>query len=187
MLKLIRIVVTILIVMLIGLPHQAAAEMPDPTGPPAPLNEQIIRIPGDDPPAVTLEVTIFHPDGNGPFPLVIMNHGASNASLGHRRTRYRFTNSAFYFLSRGYAVALPMMRVSPHPAANYIISVVTLWRLVPLMLATSEPLFDFLVRTRASTPSGSSLPARALVDGIRWQRARSTCQTSRGWSILMAA
>jgi hypothetical protein len=45
----------------------------------APLNETVIRVPVDDSPAVTLEVTILHPSGNGPFPLAIMNHGANNA------------------------------------------------------------------------------------------------------------
>ena len=74
------------------------------------LNEQVIRIPTEDPPVVTLEVTIMHPNGPGPFPLAIMNHGASNISSEHRGNRYHLTNAAFYFLSRGYAVALPMMR-----------------------------------------------------------------------------
>jgi dienelactone hydrolase len=75
-----------------------------------PLNEQVIRVPGEDPPAVTLQVTVLRPDGDGPFPLAIMNHGATEVSAGHRGERYRLTNAAFYFLSRGYAVALPMMR-----------------------------------------------------------------------------
>jgi dienelactone hydrolase len=52
----------------------------------------------------------MHPNGDGPFPLAIMNHGATEVSTGHRGERYRLTNAAFYFLSRGYAVALPMMR-----------------------------------------------------------------------------
>jgi dienelactone hydrolase len=75
-----------------------------------PLNEQVIRIPGEGLPTATLEVTIFHPEGNGPFPLAIMNHGATAISSANRGERYRLTNAAFYFLSRGYAVALPMMR-----------------------------------------------------------------------------
>jgi dienelactone hydrolase len=74
------------------------------------LNEQVIRIPTEAPPVVTLEVTVMHPNGPGPFPLAIMNHGASNISSGNRGDRYHLTNTAFYFLSRGYAVALPMMR-----------------------------------------------------------------------------
>jgi dienelactone hydrolase len=75
-----------------------------------PLNEQVIRIPVQDHPSVALEVTIMHTSGDGPFPLVIMNHGATNVSSDHRGQRYHLTNAAFYFLSRGYAVALPMMR-----------------------------------------------------------------------------
>src|SRR6185437_2764442 len=43
-------------------------------------------------------------------PLVVMNHGANNASFGNRGKRYRLSNATFYFLSRGYAVAMPMMR-----------------------------------------------------------------------------
>jgi dienelactone hydrolase len=89
-----------------------ADEAADPAPPPnASLNEQVIRIPGgEDPPAVTLQTTIMHPDGTGPFPLVIMNHGATHVSMGNRGRRIYLSNAAFYFLSRGYAVASPMMR-----------------------------------------------------------------------------
>jgi dienelactone hydrolase len=76
----------------------------------SPLNEEVIRIPGEAPPAVTLQVTIMHPDGPGPYPLAIMNHGATGRAIVERGERYRLSNSTFYFLSRGYAVALPMMR-----------------------------------------------------------------------------
>ncbi len=65
---------------------------------------------GDPARPVTLEVTLFTPPGPGPFPLAVMNHGATNASAANRGERYHFTISAYYFLSRGYAVALPMMR-----------------------------------------------------------------------------
>jgi dienelactone hydrolase len=88
----------------------ATADSPDLKVPNAPLNEQVLRIPGEDPPAVTLQVTTFRPDGDGPFPLAVLNHGATAVSAGHRGDRYRLTYTAFYFLSRGYAVALPMMR-----------------------------------------------------------------------------
>lgn len=78
--------------------------------PDAPLHEQVLHIPGDRDNPVTLEVTVYTPPGNGPFPLAVMNHGATKASASNRGSRYRFTFSAYYFLSRGYAVALPMMR-----------------------------------------------------------------------------
>ena len=78
--------------------------------PAAPVHEQVLTLPGDPSRPVTLEVTLFEPSGPGPFPLAVMNHGATNASGVNRGDRYRFTVSAYYFLSRGYAVALPMMR-----------------------------------------------------------------------------
>jgi dienelactone hydrolase len=75
------------------------SEWDPPVG--AALNETVLRIPTEVPPVVTMEVTLMHPDGSGPFPLAVNYH------RGHR---YHRTNAAFYFLSRGYAVAIPMMR-----------------------------------------------------------------------------
>ena len=70
----------------------------------------MLSIPGDPARPVTLQVTLYTPAGPGPFPLAILNHGATNASAKNRGERYRFTIPAYYFMSRGYAVALPMMR-----------------------------------------------------------------------------
>ena len=79
--------------------------------PPAPLHEQLLHLPGDPDRPVDLVVTLYMPDGPGPFPLAVMNHGSSgNGVQRAQMQRYRFTMSAYYFLSRGYAVALPMMR-----------------------------------------------------------------------------
>lgn len=78
--------------------------------PPAPLNEQVLQLPGDPERPVTLEVTLFVPPGPGPHPLAVLNHGATSASAHHRGQRYRYTYAADYFLSRGYVVALPMQR-----------------------------------------------------------------------------
>ena len=50
------------------------------------------------------------PDGPGPFPLAVINHGASGKRPPNLEQRHRLTFATFYFLSRGYAVALPMMR-----------------------------------------------------------------------------
>ena len=78
--------------------------------PDAPLNEQLLSLPGDPRRPVLLQVTLFTPSGSGPFPLAVMNHGATRVSAQNRGERYRYTFSAYYFLSRGYAVALPMAR-----------------------------------------------------------------------------
>jgi len=82
----------------------------DPHLPLAPYHEAVLMLSGDPARSVTLQVTLLTPYGQGPFPLAVMNHGATSASAHNRGERYRLSLSAFYFLSRGYAVALPMMR-----------------------------------------------------------------------------
>lgn len=89
---------------------QADPALSDGRAPVASLNEEVLRVPGDPSQPVTLEVTFYKPSGPGPFPLAVMNHGATHASSANRGERDRFTIAAYYFLSRGYAVALPMMR-----------------------------------------------------------------------------
>ena len=91
-------------------PVASALSAADPRVPGAPLHEEVLNLPGDPARPVTLQVTFYKPSGPGPFPLAVINHGATNASANNRGDRYRFTVSAYYFLSRGYAVALPMMR-----------------------------------------------------------------------------
>jgi dienelactone hydrolase len=72
-------------------------------------HERVVMVPSADP-DVLLQTTVFMPEGKGPFPLAIMNHGANGDMPPSQQPRYRWTFSAYYFLSRGYAVALPMMR-----------------------------------------------------------------------------
>lgn len=78
--------------------------------PGASMNERVLSVPGDPQRPAKLQVTVLTPDGPGPFPLVVMNHGASGSTRFDLEPRYRYTYSAYYFLSRGYVVALPMMR-----------------------------------------------------------------------------
>jgi dienelactone hydrolase len=78
--------------------------------PTAPMNERVVELPGDPDRPVTLQVTILTPDGPGPFPLAVMNHGSNGKVRPSDAPRYHQTFSAYYFLSRGYAVVLPMMR-----------------------------------------------------------------------------
>lgn len=88
----------------------AAAGDDDGRQPSAPMNERILIVLGDPARPVTLQVTLLTPDAGGPFPLAVMNHGAAGSANAALMPRYRTTFSAFYFLSRGYAVVLPMMR-----------------------------------------------------------------------------
>jgi dienelactone hydrolase len=78
--------------------------------PPATMNEQVLSMSGDPARPTELVVTVLTPPGNGPFPLIVMNHGSSTSANPEQDPRYRFSFSSYYFLSRGYAVALPMMR-----------------------------------------------------------------------------
>jgi len=89
------------------------AQEPDESGPLLPgveINERVMSAPGDPQRPVQLQVTVMTPPGPGPFPMVVANHGADDASRYSRGQRYRKTFFALYFLSRGYAVVLPMMR-----------------------------------------------------------------------------
>ena len=71
------------------------------------LREEVLRIRIADAPAVDLETTLYRPAGSGPFPLVIFNHGKAPGDP-HQQPRTRFVWAAREFVSRGYAVALPM-------------------------------------------------------------------------------
>ena len=73
------------------------------------LNERILSVPSDPARPVLLQVTLFKPDGPGPFPLAVLNHG-KEAIDSHLETRYRSVYLARYFVSRGYEVVLPMLR-----------------------------------------------------------------------------
>lgn len=57
--------------------------------------------------SLSLEATIFKPDGDGPFPLVIINHGKS-PGLTSSQARYRPLSATRYFLERNYVVIAPM-------------------------------------------------------------------------------
>jgi dienelactone hydrolase len=103
----------LLITTVLAAPFARADEAPPNPSlvPPAPLHEQVLHMSGDPDRPADLVVTLYTPDGPGPFPLAVMNHGASGSIVRPEDTdRYRFTMSAYYFLSRGFAVALPMMR-----------------------------------------------------------------------------
>jgi dienelactone hydrolase len=70
------------------------------------LNEQIVHIPADPSGTVMLEATLFKPDGPGPFPLVVFNHGKNAGDL-HLQPRSRPLAFAREFVRRGYAVIAP--------------------------------------------------------------------------------
>ena len=83
--------------------------------PAAPLNERIVRVPVQASPPVSLEVTIYMPAHSARgdwYPLALINHGASHDPANAPRVSDQFI--PWYFLSRGYAVVMPMMRGYAH-------------------------------------------------------------------------
>ncbi|MEJ0047332.1 MAG: hypothetical protein WDN04_15400 [Rhodospirillales bacterium] len=47
--------------------------------PPAPLHEAVLHLSGDPARPVDLVVTLYTPDGAGPFPLAVVNHGVNGS------------------------------------------------------------------------------------------------------------
>lgn len=94
----------------------AAANLPVPLD--ARLNEQVIMVPAGARLDVKLETTLFKPDGPGPFPLLIINHGKSPGDP-KAQSRDRFVYMATQFVRRGYAVMVPMRTGFAHSTGTY--------------------------------------------------------------------
>jgi dienelactone hydrolase len=71
------------------------------------LNEHVILIPAGPDHQAMLETTVFQPNGPGPFPLLIINHG-KDPGAPSAQPRDRFYHMAHAFVERGYAVLVPM-------------------------------------------------------------------------------
>ncbi|MCE7529972.1 prolyl oligopeptidase family serine peptidase [Polynucleobacter sp. IMCC 29146] len=69
--------------------------------------------------SVSLETTIFKPSGDGPFPLVIINHGKANG-LTQFQPRYRPLSPVRFFLERNYIVLVPMRQGFSKSSGHYM-------------------------------------------------------------------
>ena len=95
--------------------HQASAQDVQPA-PPEQLSldirEAIVRVPVTVKDAFNKEitgdvlVTTFRPQGPGPFPLVVMNHGRKTSTRA-QDPRQRYEPIARFFIRKGFAVAVP--------------------------------------------------------------------------------
>ncbi len=73
----------------------------------AALREEIIFVKNSSLIPVSLQTTVFRPAGDGPFPLLLINHGKNPGPPGlQERARHLWV--AREFVRRGYAVASPM-------------------------------------------------------------------------------
>ncbi|MEO6018419.1 MAG: CocE/NonD family hydrolase [Polaromonas sp.] len=66
-----------------------------------------------------LETTLYKPDGPGPFPVVVINHGKADGNPQFQ-SRYRPAIAARYFLQRGYVVVVPMRQGFSKSSGGYI-------------------------------------------------------------------
>lgn len=71
------------------------------------LNESLLMVPPQAREQPSLQATLFLPDGPGPFPVVVMNHGR-NEGATRRQPRWRPTDLVRHWQMRGWAVYLPM-------------------------------------------------------------------------------
>ena len=84
------------------------------------LNEQVVMVPKKTGLFSTdLETTLYKPDGDGPFPVVVINHGKAYGDPKFQ-ARYRPGSAARYFMSRGYVVVVPMRRGFSKSTGSYI-------------------------------------------------------------------
>jgi len=98
----------------------APACLANPSPITAPLDERVVMIPVvSQLKRVQLETTIYKPPGDGPFPLLIMNHGKA---LGNpnAQPRDRFLALSREFVKRGYAVVVPMRQGFAQSGGNYV-------------------------------------------------------------------
>jgi len=68
---------------------------------------------------IRLETTVYKPEGEGPFPLLIMNHGKALGNP-HSQVRDRAVIISSEFIKRGYAVVIPMRKGFAKSSGNYV-------------------------------------------------------------------
>ncbi|WP_426174777.1 dienelactone hydrolase family protein [Massilia sp. TWR1-2-2] len=81
------------------------------------LNEHIVLIPAGSGRSM-METTVFQPNGPGPYPLLIINHG-KEAGAPSAQQRDRFIFMATAFVKRGYAVIVPMRQGFANSTGRY--------------------------------------------------------------------
>jgi len=69
--------------------------------------------------SVQLETTVYKPNGDGPFPLLIINHGKAPGDP-KLQSRDRFVYMAAAFVRKGYAVVVPMRTGFAHSTGKFI-------------------------------------------------------------------
>lgn len=90
------------------------------------LHEQVVHVPlriegifGSQ--EVLLAATIYRPDGDGPFPLVVLNHGTPPGAADRIKIgRFRRIPQIREFILRGFAVIVPIRRGHGATGGDYV-------------------------------------------------------------------
>ena len=86
----------------------------------ASLNETIMGVPKRGAIfTINLETTVYKPDGAGPFPMVVINHGKAPGDPRFQ-SRYQPVFAARWFVQRGYVVVVPMRQGFSKSSGSYI-------------------------------------------------------------------
>lgn len=94
----------------------AALALAGAAGAAARFEETVLRVPvasgvGEAARVASIDVTVFRPEGRGPFPIVVLSHGSPRSAAERRRAgRVRFEAQSRAFLEMGYAVVVPTRR-----------------------------------------------------------------------------
>src|SRR5262249_45025801 len=83
------------------------------------FEEAVLMIPKKGFFTIELETTIYKPEGSGPFPLALINHGKAPGDPRFQN-RYQPLPAVSYFLQRGYVVAVPMRQGFSKSTGTYI-------------------------------------------------------------------
>jgi dienelactone hydrolase len=83
------------------------------------LREEVVMVPSTGFTESELEVTLYRPPGDGPFPVVLINHGRAPGNA-RMQPRSRPALAAREFVSRGYLVAVPMRQGFSRSGGNEI-------------------------------------------------------------------
>ncbi|CAJ0801692.1 hypothetical protein LMG7141_04005 [Ralstonia condita] len=68
---------------------------------------------------IKLETTVYKPAGDGPFPLIVINHGKAHGNPAFQ-SRARYSAQAAALVERGYVVAIPMRQGFSRSGGAYV-------------------------------------------------------------------
>lgn len=95
---------------------QDKPQSPNPSG----MTETVVEVPKSAGIfTIKLETTVYKPAGNGPFPLIVLNHGKARGNAAFQ-SRARYSEQAAALVARGYVVAIPMRQGFSKSGGAYI-------------------------------------------------------------------